>query len=197
MKRGLDIFGATIGLIVFAPLLLAIAVAVRLSGGSPVLFRQQRIGRHGRPFTLLKFRTMRDGVGPDGAVLEDGKRLTPLGKLLRRTSLDELPELWNVLVGDMSLVGPRPLLVEYLELYSVEQARRHEVRPGITGWAQINGRNSIAWEQKLAFDVWYIDHRSTWLDVKILCLSLVRVLSAQGITQAGHATTGKFRGSAR
>jgi len=197
MKRAFDILGASIGLVVFAPLLLAIAIAVRVTVGAPVLFRQRRIGLHGRSFVLLKFRTMRDGVGADGVPLADGDRLTHLGSVLRRTSLDELPELWNVLVGEMSLVGPRPLLVEYLALYSDEQARRHEVRPGITGWAQVNGRNSITWDQKLAYDVWYVDHRSMWLDVRILGLSVLRVLSAQGISQPGHTTAEKFRGSAR
>jgi sugar transferase EpsL len=191
MKRMFDVVGAVIGLVIGAPFMIVIALAVRLTIGGPVLFRQERIGLGSRRFVLLKFRTMRDG--PE----EDRERLTRLGMLLRRTSLDELPELWNVLVGEMSLVGPRPLLVEYLPLYSDEQARRHRVRPGVTGWAQVNGRNSISWDQKLAYDVWYVDHRSAWLDLRILALSIVRVLSAQGISQDGHATAEKFRGSAR
>jgi sugar transferase EpsL len=191
MKRTFDVVGAVIGLVIGAPFMIVIALAVRLTIGGPVLFRQERIGLGSRRFVLLKFRTMRDG--PE----EDRERLTRLGMLLRRTSLDELPELWNVLVGEMSLVGPRPLLVEYLPLYSDEQARRHRVRPGVTGWAQVNGRNSISWDQKLAYDVWYVDHRSAWLDLRILALSIVRVLSAQGISQDGHATAEKFRGSAR
>jgi sugar transferase EpsL len=191
MKRTFDVVGAVIGLVIGAPFMIVIALAVRLTIGGPVLFRQERIGLGSRRFVLLKFRTMRDG--PE----EDRERLTRLGMLLRRTSLDELPELWNVLVGEMSLVGPRPLLVEYLPLYSDEQARRHRVRPGVTGWAQVNGRNSISWDQKLAYDVWYVEHRSAWLDLRILALSIVRVLSAQGISQDGHATAEKFRGSAR
>jgi sugar transferase EpsL len=191
MKRTFDVVGAVIGLVIGAPFMIVIALAVRLTIGGPVLFRQERIGLGSRRFVLLKFRTMRDG--PE----EDRERLTRLGMLLRRTSLDELPELWNVLVGEMSLVGPRPLLVEYLPLYSDEQARRHRVRPGVTGWAQVNGRNSISWDQKLAYDDWYVDHRSAWLDLRILALSIVRVLSAQGISQDGHATAEKFRGSAR
>lgn len=195
VKRILDIIGASLALIIFSPVMLLVALAVRLKLGAPILFRQRRPGLHGRPFTLLKFRTMREASHPDGTLLPDSDRLTGLGKFLRRTSLDELPELLNVLAGDMSLVGPRPLLVEYLPLYSAEQARRHEVRPGITGWAQVNGRNTIAWDQKFAYDIWYIEHHSTWLDVKILCISLVRVVMAQGISQAGHATSEKFRGS--
>ena len=191
MKRAFDIVGAVIGLAVCAPLMLVISLAVVLTMGTPVFFRQERPGLGGRRFVLLKFRTMR--AGPEG----DGERLTRLGAFLRRASLDELPELWNVLVGDMSLVGPRPLLVEYLPLYSDEQSRRHSVRPGITGWAQVNGRNSISWDQKLAYDVWYVDHRSAWLDLRILGLSVLRVLSAKGISQEGHATAEKFRGSAR
>jgi lipopolysaccharide/colanic/teichoic acid biosynthesis glycosyltransferase len=197
MKRAFDLVGALIGTILFSPLLLTVAIAVRLNMGNPVLFRQQRPGLHGKPFTLLKFRTMKDAIDADGESLPDGRRLTRLGRFLRRTSLDELTELLNVLAGDMSLVGPRPLLMEYLPLYSPEQARRHEVRPGITGWAQVNGRNAIAWEQKLAYDVWYVDHQTIWLDIKILWISIVRVVRAEGISQAGHATTEKFRGSAR
>jgi sugar transferase EpsL len=197
MKRIVDILGAGLGLILLSPLLLAIALAVRVSLGAPVLFCQPRVGLRGRVFTLLKFRTMRDARAPDDTPLADAERLTRLGRMLRMMSLDELPELLNVLRGDMSLVGPRPLLVEYLELYSPEQARRHEVRPGITGWAQVNGRNAIAWDQKFAYDVWYVDHQSAWLDTKILCLSVVRVFSAEGISASGHVTAEKFRGSPR
>jgi sugar transferase EpsL len=197
MKRALDFVGAILGIVLLSPLVLAVAVAVRVKMGAPVLFRQQRPGLHGKPFTLLKFRTMCDGIDADGKMLPDGARLTRLGKFLRRTSLDELTELLNVLRGDMSLVGPRPLLTEYLLLYSAEQARRHDVRPGITGWAQINGRNAISWEQKLGYDIWYIDHRSIWLDIRILWVSVVKVMRAEGISQVGHATTEKFRGNAR
>jgi len=197
MKRAVDIVGAILGMLLFAPIILAVAVAVRIRMGAPVLFRQERPGLNGEPFTLLKFRTMRGEADSDGAVLPDGARLTRLGKFLRRTSLDELTELVNVLRGDMSLVGPRPLLMEYLQLYSAEQARRHEVRPGITGWAQINGRNAISWEQKLGYDVWYVDHHSIWLDIKIMWMSVVKVLRAEGISQMGHATAEKFRGSTR
>jgi lipopolysaccharide/colanic/teichoic acid biosynthesis glycosyltransferase len=196
VKRILDIIGALLALIIFSPVMLVVALTIRFLLGAPILFRQRRPGTLGKPFTLLKFRTMREGYGLDGMPLPDAERLTRLGQFLRRTSLDELPELFNVLVGDMSLVGPRPLLLEYLPLYSVEQARRHEVRPGITGWAQVNGRNSLAWDQKFVYDVWYIDHHSLWLDLKILYLSFVRVARAQGISQAGHATSEKFRGSA-
>jgi len=189
--------GAILALVLFSPLILAVAVAIRLNMGSPVLFRQQRPGLHGKSFTLLKFRTMSDAVGADGAALPDGTRMTRLGSFLRRTSLDELAELFNVLKGDMSLVGPRPLLTEYLPLYSVEQARRHDVRPGITGWAQVNGRNAIAWEQKFTYDIWYVDNQSVWLDLKILWMSVARVLRTEGISKAGHATAEKFRGSTR
>jgi lipopolysaccharide/colanic/teichoic acid biosynthesis glycosyltransferase len=197
MKRAFDVAGAVLGVILLSPLLLAVAAAVRLNMGAPVLFRQQRPGFRGKPFTLLKFRTMKHAVDAEDVQLPDGARLTALGRFLRQTSLDELPELLNVLVGDMSIVGPRPLLMEYLPLYSDEQARRHEVRPGITGWAQVNGRNTISWEQKLAYDVWYVDHYCVSLDAKILWTSIARVLRADGISQAGHATTEKFRGSAR
>lgn len=193
MKRLLDVIAAALALIVLAPLIALIAVAVRLTMGSPVLFRQERPGLHGRVFTILKFRTMRQPpVG--GRDASDAARLTPFGRFLRSTSLDELPELINVLRGDMSLVGPRPLLVEYLPLYSAEQARRHEVRPGLTGWAQVNGRNAIDWERKLALDVWYVDHRSFALDLRILLATLDRVVSRQGISQPGSATAERFTG---
>jgi sugar transferase EpsL len=195
MKRTLDALAASAGLVVLAPLLAATALAVRLAIGSPVLFRQTRPGLHGRPFTLLKFRTMRDAQDSHGNPLPDEARLTRLGALLRSTSLDELPELWNVLRGEMSLVGPRPLLMEYLPLYTPEQARRHEVRPGITGWAQVNGRNAIAWEEKFRLDVWYVDHRTLRLDLKILLLTLKQVFRREGISQQGHVTMERFRGT--
>jgi lipopolysaccharide/colanic/teichoic acid biosynthesis glycosyltransferase len=195
MKRFLDFTAALLGLIVLAlPLLLMVAL-VRRKLGSPAFFRQTRPGMHGRPFQMVKFRTMTDARGPDGALLPDAQRLTSFGRFLRATSLDELPELWNVLKGDMSLVGPRPLLMEYLPLYSPEQARRHEVRPGITGWAQVNGRNALSWEEKFKLDVWYVDHRSLWLDIKVLWLTVKKVLVRDGISAAGEATMSKFTGS--
>lgn len=194
-KRLFDVVVALLALLALAPLLLAIALAVKLFLGAPVLFSQQRPGLHGRPFRLVKFRTMRDAVDARGRPLPDAERLTRFGRFLRASSLDELPELWNVLRGEMSLVGPRPLLMEYLPLYSPEQARRHEVRPGITGWAQVNGRNALSWEDKFALDVWYVDHRSMVLDLRILVLTVWRVLRPQGISQAGHATAEPFRGS--
>jgi sugar transferase EpsL len=176
-------------------MLLVIAVLVRLKLGSPVIFRQERPGLNGKPFTILKFRTMVDRCDAHGRLLPDAERLTPFGKFLRRTSLDELPELINVLRGDMSLVGPRPLLTEYLDLYSPAQQRRHEVRPGITGWAQINGRNGIRWHEKFNMDVWYVDHHSLLLDFRILFLTLWAVLRQEGISQVGHATVERFRGN--
>ena len=190
-----DIVGALAGLVLLAPLLAAIALGIRFTLGGPVLFRQVRPGLHGRPFGLVKFRTMRDALDASGAPLPDEQRLTRFGRFLRTTSLDELPELWNVLIGDMSLVGPRPLLMEYLPLYSPRQARRHEVKPGITGWAQVSGRNALGWDEKFALDVWYVDHRSHWLDLKILALTVIKVLRAEGISQKGHATMEKFGGS--
>jgi lipopolysaccharide/colanic/teichoic acid biosynthesis glycosyltransferase len=194
-KRLFDIMVSVVVLVVGLPLLLVLCLMVRLRLGSPVLFRQLRPGRSGKPFELLKFRTMTDARDARGELLPDADRLTPFGQWLRRTSLDELPELWNVLKGEMSLVGPRPLLLEYLPLYSAVQARRHEVRPGITGWAQVNGRNAIAWNEKLALDVWYVDHRSMGLDIRILWMTVAKVFQAEGITAAGHATMEKFRGS--
>lgn len=191
----MDIFGAAIGLIVFSPILIVIALMIRREMGSPVLFRQTRPGLDGKPFEMIKFRTMRDAIDTDGHPLPDGERLTKLGKFLRASSLDELPELWNVLKGEMSLVGPRPLLMEYLPLYSPEQARRHEVRPGVTGWAQINGRNAITWEEKFALDVWYVDNRSIWLDLKIIWSTIRKVIKRDGISAAGEATMSKFTGN--
>jgi lipopolysaccharide/colanic/teichoic acid biosynthesis glycosyltransferase len=195
MKRLLDFTAALLGLILLALPLLVLVVLIRRKLGSPVFFRQTRPGLRGQPFKMIKFRTMTDARGPDGGLLPDAMRLTPFGRFLRATSLDELPELWNVLKGDMSLVGPRPLLMEYLPLYSSEQARRHEVRPGITGWAQVNGRNAIAWEEKFALDTWYVDNQSLWLDLKILWLTVKKVLVRDGISAAGEATMGKFTGS--
>jgi lipopolysaccharide/colanic/teichoic acid biosynthesis glycosyltransferase len=196
MKRLLDILLSACGLLVLAVPLLALAWQVRRKLGSPVLFSQVRPGLHGKPFSMFKFRTMTDERGPDGALLPDAQRLTPFGRFLRASSLDELPELWNVLKGEMSLVGPRPLLMEYLPLYSPEQARRHEVRPGITGWAQVNGRNAIGWDDKFALDVWYVDHRSLWLDVQILRRTVRKVLVRDGISAEGEATMPAFKGCA-
>ena len=195
MKRLFDVILAFFGLLALAVPLLALAWLIRRKLVSPVLFKQVRPGLHGRPFTMVKFRTMTDERGPNGALLPDAQRLKPFGRFLRATSLDELPELWNVLKGEMSLVGPRPLLMEYLPLYTPEQARRHEVRPGITGWAQVNGRNAICWEDKFALDVWYVDHQSGWLDIKILWLTVSKVLRRDGISTAGEATMTRFKGS--
>jgi lipopolysaccharide/colanic/teichoic acid biosynthesis glycosyltransferase len=186
---------ATLGLLALALPLLVLAWLVLRKLGSPVFFRQVRPGMHGKPFEMLKFRTMTSERSPDGKMHSDSVRLTPFGRFLRATSLDELPELWNVLKGDMSLVGPRPLLMEYLPLYTPEQARRHEVRPGITGYAQVNGRNAISWEDKFALDVWYVDHFSLWLDIKILWLTVKKVLVRDGISAAGEATMPRFTGS--
>jgi lipopolysaccharide/colanic/teichoic acid biosynthesis glycosyltransferase len=193
-KRVIDAVVASVALLLLSPILLAAAVAVRATMGSPVLFRHRRPGLHGRQFTLYKFRSMANALGPTGEPLPDGERLTRAGRLLRSSSIDELPELLNVIRGDMSLVGPRPLLTEYLPLYNQRQARRHEVRPGITGWAQVNGRNAISWEQKLEYDAWYVDHRSFWLDVRIVLLTVLKVLSREGITQLGQATVQPFSG---
>lgn len=194
MKRILDIIGAVIGLLLLSPLLLIVSLKIRRNMGSPVLFRQTRPGLHGKPFQMIKFRTMRDTTDSDGTPLSDSERLTRLGRFLRSSSLDELPELWNVLKGDMSLVGPRPLLMEYLPLYSPEQSRRHEVRPGVTGWAQVNGRNAISWDEKFALDVWYVDNRNLWLDLKIIWLTIRKVIKREGISAAGEATMSKFTG---
>ena len=194
IKRLLDILGAVIGLIFFSPLLIVISLMIWREMKSPVLFHQIRPGREGKPFQMVKFRTMREAVDAEGRPLPDGQRLTTLGRFLRSSSLDELPELWNVLKGDMSLVGPRPLLIEYLPLYSPEQFRRHEIRPGVTGWAQINGRNAISWEEKFALDVWYVDNRSIWLDLQIIWLTIRKVIKRDGISAVGEATMSKFEG---
>lgn len=195
LKKTVDRTAAATALAVSAPLLGAIALAIRWTMGEPVLFRQVRPGLHGRPFALLKFRTMREASDAAGQPLPDEDRMTHVGRWLRATSLDELPQLWNVLRGDLSLVGPRPLLLEYLPRYTAEQARRHDVLPGITGWAQVNGRNAISWEQKFALDVWYVDHWSLALDLRILALTAARVLRRRDVSQPGHATMPKFLGS--
>ena len=195
MKRLFDIVVSACALLMLALPMLVVIWMVRRKLGSPVFFTQVRPGMHGKPFKMVKFRSMISERSTDGELLPDAVRLTPFGRFLRSTSLDELPELWNVLKGDMSLVGPRPLLMEYLPLYSPEQARRHEVRPGITGWAQVNGRNAIGWEDKFKLDVWYVDHCSLWLDIKILWLTVKKVLVREGISAAGEATMGKFTGS--
>jgi lipopolysaccharide/colanic/teichoic acid biosynthesis glycosyltransferase/glycosyltransferase involved in cell wall biosynthesis len=196
-KRAFDLVGAIVALVVLAPLLLMIAILAKIFLGSPILFRQSRPGWNGEPFTCLKFRTMTDARDADGLLLPDADRMTRFGRFLRRSSIDEFPELINVILGEMSLVGPRPLLTQYLELYSAEQARRHEATPGITGWAQINGRNAIDWKKKLALDVWYVDHRTFWLDLKILALTVWRVLTRQGISQPGEATVEYFKGNSK
>lgn len=194
MQRPVDFIITLFGLFLIAPVLVVLWIIVRIKHGSPVLFRQIRPGRYGKPFTMYKFRTMTDERDTDGNLLPDGHRLTGFGKFMRSASLDELPELFNVLKGEMSLVGPRPLLMEYLPRYSPEQARRHEVRPGITGWAQVNGRNSLSWDDKFKLDVWYVDNRSLWLDVKILFFTVWKTLRRENISQKGQATMTKFMG---
>ncbi|MCE9577128.1 MAG: sugar transferase [Deltaproteobacteria bacterium] len=195
LKRALDVIGAGVGLVVAAPIMAGVGVAIAANLGRPVLFRQVRPGKDGAPFRLVKFRTMRDATDRDGRPLPDHERLTPFGRWLRASSLDELPELWNVLRGDMSLVGPRPLLMQYLGRYSREQARRHEVRPGLTGWAQIHGRNAVEWNERLALDVWYVDHWSLALDLAILLRTITAVLRKDGISAPGEATMAEFMGS--
>jgi lipopolysaccharide/colanic/teichoic acid biosynthesis glycosyltransferase len=197
VKRLFDIIASFLILFLLSPLLAILAWQVHRKLGSPVFFRQSRPGLRGRPFQLIKFRTMTNEHDVEGNLLPDSERLPPFGRFLRSASLDELPELWNVLKGDMSLVGPRPLLMEYLDLYTNEQARRHEVRPGVTGWAQVNGRNALSWEDKFKLDVWYVDNQSLWLDLKILLMTLAKVIRREGVSHAGHATMEKFRGSAK
>ncbi|MFM8321249.1 MAG: sugar transferase [Chloroflexota bacterium] len=194
-KRAFDLLLAGLALALLSPVLLVVSLLVLWKHGAPLLFRQQRPGRHGRPFYIYKFRTMTNARDALGRLLPDAQRLTGLGRALRAASLDELPELLNVLRGEMSIVGPRPLLMQYLERYSPEQARRHEALPGITGWAQVNGRNAITWEDKFRLDVWYVDHRSLWLDIKIILLTLGKVIRREGISQPGHATAEEFMGS--
>lgn len=196
LKRVLDVVGAAFALLAFGPLMLYIALRIRREMGRPVIFRQVRPGLHGRPFVMYKFRTMTEERDAQGRLLPDEKRLTPLGKFLRQYSLDELPEFFNVLKGEMSLVGPRPLLMEYLDRYTPEQARRHEVKPGITGWAQVNGRNALSWEEKFRLDVWYVDNWNVLLDLKILLMTLVKVLRREGISAEGYATMPEFKGTA-
>ena len=195
MKRIFDILLSFIALILLSPVIFITAYFIHKKLGSPVLFRQVRPGLNGKPFEMIKFRTMKDAVDKNGQSLPDSERLTPFGIKLRATSLDELPELWNVLKGEMSLVGPRPLLMQYLPIYNQEQNRRHDVRPGVTGWAQINGRNAISWQDKFKLDVWYVDHQSLWLDVKILLLTIKKVFFKDGITAVGCQTTTAFTGN--
>ena len=195
IKRSFDILASALGLIILSPLLLILALLVKFNLGSPILFSQERPGLHEKIFRLYKFRSMRDALDKNGNELPDEQRLSRFGKLLRASSLDELPELFNVLKGEMSLVGPRPLLVKYLPLYSPEQHRRHDVLPGITGWAQINGRNAISWEEKFRLDVWYADHWTPWLDLKILFLTVKKVFIHEGISAENQATTEEFKGS--
>ena len=194
IKRVLEFIIALIGLILASPILLVVAILVKTKLGSPILFRQQRVGLNGEIFEMVKFRTMKDATDSEGNPLPDEERLTKFGQLLRKTSLDELPELWNVLKGEMSLVGPRPLLVEYLPLYSKEQMKRHHVRPGITGYAQVNGRNNISWTKKFELDVYYVENFSLWLDVKILFQTVAKVLGQADINQEGNVTMEKFNG---
>ena len=195
LKRAFDIAASASALVVLSPVLAITAYKVKKELGSPVLFRQTRPGLHGKPFEMIKFRTMKDALDKNGNVLPDSERLTEFGKKLRASSLDELPELWNVLKGDMSLVGPRPLLMEYLPLYNTEQAKRHNVRPGVTGYAQVNGRNSLSWEDKFKLDTWYVEHQSLWLDMKILLKTVKKVIIKDGISAEGEATMTKFTGT--
>jgi len=192
VKRALDVTVAAFGLVLLSPVILLSTLLVLFSVGRPILFRQKRPGKNGVPFTLLKFRTMREERDAAGRLLPDGERLTFSGRVLRATSLDELPQLWNVMRGDLSLVGPRPLLMQYLDRYTPQQMRRHEVLPGITGWAQVNGRNALSWPEKFQLDVWYVDHWSLWLDLRILCKTTWQVLTRKGISQEGHVTMPEF-----
>ena len=196
MKRSLDILISLVVLTVLSPVLLLLLISIRMRLGSPIFFKQERPGHNGRPFQLTKFRTMTNTRNAEGELLPDAERLPGFGRFLRASSMDELPELWNVIKGEMSLVGPRPLLMEYLDFYSDEQARRHEVRPGITGWAQVNGRNALSWEEKFELDVWYVDNRTFWLDLKILFMTVAKVLKGDGVSHGEHATMEKFRGTA-
>lgn len=195
LKRAFDIAASASALVILSPVLAITAYKVKKNLGSPVLFRQTRPGLHGKPFEMVKFRTMKNATDKEGNALPDSERLTEFGKKLRASSLDELPELWNVLKGDMSLVGPRPLLMEYLPLYSAEQAKRHNVRPGVTGYAQVNGRNSLSWEDKFKLDTWYVEHQSLWLDMKILLKTVKKVIIKDGISAEGEATMSKFTGT--
>lgn len=194
IKRIFDFCVAAFLLLAISPVFLVLAVLIRIDLGSPVLFKQERPGQFGKPFFFYKFRTMTDKKGSNGELLPDGARLTPLGRCLRQLSLDEFPQLYNVLKGDLSLVGPRPLLMEYLPLYTPEQARRHEVKPGITGWAQVNGRNAISWEEKFKLDIWYVENQTFFLDLKIICLTVIKAFKREGINQPGQDTMEKFKG---
>ncbi|AWV85100.1 sugar transferase [Acinetobacter radioresistens] len=195
LKRFLDIIIASIALMLLSPLYAFVAYKVKKNLGSPVLFRQVRPGLHGRPFEMIKFRTMKDAIDANGQLLPDSERLTPFGRMLRSSSLDEMPELWNVIKGDMSIVGPRPLLMEYLPLYNEEQAKRHQVRPGMTGYAQVNGRNAISWDEKFKLDTWYVENQSIWLDFKIMLKTVKKVLAKDDISAEGEATMSKFTGN--
>ncbi len=195
MKRLFDIIASIVGLVIFSPIMLILYILILSKMGSPVLFRQLRPGKNAKPFEMIKFRSMKNSVDDKGNELPDAERITPFGRFLRSSSLDELPALWNVLKGDMSLVGPRPLLMEYLPLYSPEQARRHEVRPGITGWAQVNGRNALSWEEKFKLDIYYVDNKNFWFDIKIILLTIKKVIVRDGISAEGEATMSKFKGS--
>lgn len=195
IKRLFDLIVTVVALVVFSLIIFVTALIIKVKIGSPIIFKQQRPGLYGKPFYVYKFRTMTDETDEQGELLPDHIRLTKIGKLIRKLSLDELPQLFNVIKGDISLVGPRPLLMEYLELYTSEQARRHDVKPGITGWAQVNGRNAISWEEKFKLDVWYVDNQSFWLDIKILFLTVLKVFKSEGINQSGQATIEKFKGT--
>ena len=195
IKRLFDIVASAIGLLVLSPGILFIAFLIHRKLGSPILFYQVRPGKNAKPFQMIKFRTMREGLDQYGRLLPDSERIVPLGSFLRNSSLDEIPELWNVLKGDMSLVGPRPLLMDYLPLYSTEQARRHNIRPGVTGWAQVNGRNALTWEEKFEYDVWYLENQSFWLDMKIILITIKKVIAREGISANGESTMPKFTGS--
>lgn len=195
MKRFFDIVFALLALVVLSPILMVVACLIGSGIGRPIIFRQKRPGRGGKPFIMYKFRTMTNGVDNNGELLPDEQRLLPLGLFLRKTSIDELPEFWNVLKGEMSLIGPRPLLIEYLPLYSERQKIRHQLRPGISGWAQVNGRNAVDWAERLEMDVWYVENRSTWLDLKIICMTIAKVIKRDGISSPGHVTKEKFEGT--
>lgn len=195
MKRVIDFTGALFGLVLLSPVILVVALLIRRKLGGAILFRQMRPGLDGKPFEMIKFRTMRDAYDDNGVALPDAQRMTPFGSFLRSSSLDELPELWNVLKGEMSLVGPRPLLMEYLPLYNERQYLRHQVRPGVTGWAQINGRNALSWSERFELDVWYVENRSLWLDIKIIALTVKKVVKKDGISANGEATMSKFTGN--
>lgn len=194
-KRFFDIVVAAIGLVLLFPLILMVASLVRINLGSPIIYRQTRPGIHGEPFEILKFRSMLHQTGSESGTLSNEQRLTPFGKVLRSLSLDELPELWNILKGDMSIVGPRPLLMDYLALYDSKQARRHEVQPGLTGWSQVNGRNALSWDEKFELDIWYVDHASFWLDLKIILMTVSKVLRREGISHPGDVAMPRFQGS--